>query len=64
MNASLLPAELRADFPLLAREFAPGQPLAYLDSAATALKPRAVIEAVTDVLSNRTANVHRSVHLL
>lgn len=65
MNADrILPPELRADFPLLSREFAPGQPLVYLDSAATALKPRSVIEAVTDVLSHRTGNVHRAVHLL
>ena len=60
----LLSPDLRADFPLLTREFAPGQPLVYLDSAATALKPRSVIEAVTDVLSHRTANVHRAVHSL
>jgi cysteine desulfurase/selenocysteine lyase len=62
-SATLSP-DLRADFPLLSREFAPGRPLVYLDSAATALKPRPVIEAVTDVLSYRTANVHRAVHLL
>ena len=54
----------RGDFPLLSREHVPGRPLVYLDSAATALKPRAVIEAVTDVLSCHTANVHRAVHLL
>src|SRR5262249_59060454 len=43
---TLLPPELRADFPLLARERAPGRPLVYLDSAATSLKPRRVIDAV------------------
>ncbi len=61
---TILSPDLRADFPLLSREFASGQPLVYLDSAATALKPRSVIEAVADVLSHRTANVHRAVHLL
>jgi cysteine desulfurase/selenocysteine lyase len=59
-----LSSDLRADFPLLSREYAPGRPLVYLDSAATALKPRPVIQAVTDVLCNHTANVHRSVHVL
>ncbi len=63
-RGSLLPPTLRADFPLLTREVIPGRPLVYLDSAATALKPRPVIEAVTDVLSYHTANVHRAVHLL
>jgi cysteine desulfurase/selenocysteine lyase len=64
MTSSLLPQSLRADFPLLGREHAPGRPLVYLDSAATALKPRAVIEAVTDALGLHSANVHRAVHLL
>jgi cysteine desulfurase/selenocysteine lyase len=63
-RASLLSSALRRDFPLLAREHVPGRPLVYLDSAATALKPRAVIEAVTNVLSQHTANVHRAVHFL
>jgi cysteine desulfurase/selenocysteine lyase len=60
----LLSVTLRDDFPLLRREHAPGRPLVYLDSAATSLKPRPVIDAVADVLSCRTANVHRAVHLL
>jgi cysteine desulfurase/selenocysteine lyase len=63
-TGALLPAGLRADFPLLSREHAPGRPLVYLDSAATALKPRAVIDAVAAALSRHTANVHRAVHLL
>ena len=61
---SLLPASLRDDFPLLTRRHASGRPLVYLDSAATSLKPRSVIDAVTDVLAMHTANVHRSVHVL
>ena len=60
----LLPASVRDDFPLLAREHVPGRPLIYLDSAATALKPRAVIDAVSRALAYHTANVQRSVHLL
>jgi cysteine desulfurase/selenocysteine lyase len=60
----LLPPSLRDDFPLLSRRHESGRPLIYLDSAATALKPRPVIEAVADVLALHTANVHRSVHLL
>ncbi len=38
--------------------------MVYLDSAATALKPQTVIDAVVEVLSLKTANVHRSVHYL
>jgi cysteine desulfurase / selenocysteine lyase len=63
-SSSLLPAALRADFPLLAREHIAGRPVVYLDSAATALKPRPVIEAVTTVLTCHSANVHRAVHFL
>lgn len=62
--AALLPAALRADFPLLERETVLGRPLIYLDSAATSLKPRAVIDAVSNVMSRHTANVHRAVHFL
>jgi cysteine desulfurase / selenocysteine lyase len=61
---TLLPSALRADFPILSREHVAGRPLVYLDSAATALKPRAVIDAVAAVLSRHTANVHRAVHFL
>lgn len=39
-------------------------PLVYLDSAATALKPQAVVDAVVEVLTRKTANVHRAVHHL
>jgi cysteine desulfurase / selenocysteine lyase len=62
--AALLPAALRADFPLLSREHSPGRPIIYLDSAATSLKPRQVIQAVAEVMGLHSANVHRSVHLL
>lgn len=54
---------VRADFPALHQNVR-GKPLAYLDSAATALKPQAVIDAVSDVYARDCANVHRGVHLL
>ena len=61
---NLLSPTLRAEFPLLERQFAPGQPLIYLDSAATALRPRPVIQAVTEVMALHSGNVHRAVHVL
>jgi cysteine desulfurase/selenocysteine lyase len=64
MPSSLLPTSLRADFPLLSRQHETGRPLVYLDSAATSLKPRQVIQAVSDAMGLHSANVHRSVHLL
>ncbi|MEM9074283.1 MAG: cysteine desulfurase [Myxococcota bacterium] len=55
---------LRADFPALAQEVHPGKPLVYLDSAATALKPQVVIDAIGEVYAQDCANVHRAVHAL
>jgi cysteine desulfurase/selenocysteine lyase len=54
---------VRTDFPILAREVE-GRPIAYLDSAATAQKPEAVIEAVDSYYRRSNANVHRSMHVL
>jgi cysteine desulfurase/selenocysteine lyase len=54
---------VRADFPILQRSF-DGRPLVYLDSASTAQKPQAVIDAVSDHLSRHNANVHRGVYTL
>ncbi len=54
---------IRRDFPALAQAVH-GKPLVYLDSAATALKPQAVIDAVTKVYAEDCANIHRAVHLL
>jgi len=54
---------LREDFPVLARSVN-GHPLAYLDNAASAQQPRAVIEAVADYAGSHHANVHRGVHTL
>jgi cysteine desulfurase/selenocysteine lyase len=56
-------ARVRADFPILQRTIR-GHPLVYLDSAATAQKPRQVIEAVTRYYETGNANVHRGVHAL
>lgn len=54
---------VRAEFPILAREVN-GKPLVYLDSAASAQKPRAVIDAMTRLMTEEYANVHRGVHWL
>jgi cysteine desulfurase/selenocysteine lyase len=54
---------VRKDFPNLRREVH-GRPLVYLDSAATSHKPQVVIDAVVDMYTNHTANVHRGVHAL
>ena len=56
-------ARVRADFPLLARTVHE-QPLVYFDSANTAQKPRAVIEAVDRYYREYNANVARAVHQL
>ncbi len=54
---------IRADFPILSREVN-GKPLVYLDNGASAQKPRAVIEAVTNGYARDYANVHRGLHYL
>ena len=53
----------KEDFPILSREI-DGKPLIYLDNAATTQKPRAVIERLSDFLSEENANIHRGVHYL
>ena len=53
----------RADFPILARTVH-GKPLVYLDSAASAQKPRAVIDAMSHFYEEDYANIHRGVHFL
>jgi cysteine desulfurase/selenocysteine lyase len=60
----LLPLDvprIREDFPLFERDF-DGRRLAYLDSSATSLKPRAVIEAMNGYNTRYTANVHRGIY--
>src|SRR5262245_20442357 len=56
-------ARIRADFPVLSRRVN-ALPLAYLDNAASAQQPSAVIEAVADYARGHHANVHRGVHTL
>lgn len=56
-------AALRAQFPALAQTVR-GRRLAYLDSAASALKPLAVIDAMSAFDSRDYANIHRGVHAL
>jgi cysteine desulfurase/selenocysteine lyase len=54
---------LRADFPYL-DELVNGKPVAFLDSAASAQKPRQVLDAMTEFYSHSYANVHRGVYRL
>jgi cysteine desulfurase / selenocysteine lyase len=54
---------IRGDFPILATKVY-GKPLVYLDNAASAQKPRAVIDAERDVYEKGYANIHRGVHWL
>jgi cysteine desulfurase/selenocysteine lyase len=63
MNAPFDPEVIRRDFPIFEREFH-GQRLAYLDSAATSLKPRVVSEAVTAYDQTYSANVHRAIYAI
>jgi cysteine desulfurase/selenocysteine lyase len=53
----------RADFPIL-DQLVHGHPLVYLDNAATAQKPRAVIDALSRFYERDNANVHRGIHEL
>ena len=55
--------KIREQFPILGREVY-GKKLIYLDSAATAQKPRCVVEKMEELLLNDNANIHRGVHLL
>jgi len=54
---------IRADFPILSvRPY--GKPLVYLDNAASAQKPRAVVERIVHAYEHEYANVHRGLHYL
>ncbi len=57
------PRRIKGDFPILQRTVN-GQPLVYLDNAATTHKPEAVIQAIADFYRAHNANVHRGVHTL
>ena len=52
---------VRADFPIL-RQTVRGKPLVFLDSAASAQKPRPVIDAMVHAMETQYANVHRGLH--
>jgi len=54
---------IRAEFPILSRQVN-GKPLVYLDNAASAQKPNAVIDAMSDQSRTAYANVHRGIHTL
>jgi cysteine desulfurase/selenocysteine lyase len=56
-------AMIRRDFPILSKKIY-GRPLVYLDNAASAQKPQAVIDAERDVYEHCYANIHRGVHWL
>lgn len=63
LQKTLLADEVRADFPILHQQVN-GQPLVYLDNAATSQKPQAVLDAMTHYYEADNANVHRGVHAL
>jgi cysteine desulfurase/selenocysteine lyase len=66
MTAAQLPfdvAKIRADFPILAREVH-GKPLVYLDSAASAQKPKLVLDTIARAYGHDYANVHRGAYYL
>jgi len=54
---------LRAEFPILSQQVY-GKPLVYLDNAASAQKPRAVIDAMVTTMETGYANVHRGLHYM
>src|SRR5262245_41041913 len=56
-------SQRRADFPILDQSVH-GNPLVYLDNAATSQKPRAVLEALASYYQKDNANVHRGIHEL
>jgi cysteine desulfurase/selenocysteine lyase len=66
MNVDIRPAtvdiaRIREDFPIL-RQTVRGKPLVFLDSAASAQKPRVVIDAMRDAMETQYANIHRGLH--
>jgi cysteine desulfurase/selenocysteine lyase len=54
---------IRADFPILAMQVY-GKPLVYLDNAASAQKPQAVLDRLNQAYTSQYANVHRGLHYL
>ncbi len=62
-QATVTALNVRSDFPIFSREI-DGKPLSYLDSGASAQKPRAVIDAMSRYMSEHYSNVHRGVYAL
>lgn len=62
-DAPLDVARIREDFPILSMEVY-GKPLIYLDNAASAQKPREVVDRMTHAIYHEYANVHRGLHFL
>ena len=62
-NGSYDVAKIRADFPALAMQVY-GKPLVYLDNAASAQKPQAVLDRLNKAYTEQYANVHRGLHYL
>jgi cysteine desulfurase / selenocysteine lyase len=62
-NGSYDVAKIRADFPALAMQVY-GKPLVYLDNAASAQKPKAVLDRIQKTYTEQYANVHRGLHYL
>ena len=56
-------SRIRADFPILATKVY-GKPLVYLDNAASAQKPQAVLDRLNQAYTSQYANVHRGLHYL
>ena len=56
-------ARIREDFPILAMQVY-GKPLVYLDNAASAQKPQAVLDRIQQAYTSEYANVHRGLHYL
>jgi cysteine desulfurase/selenocysteine lyase len=62
-NGSYDVARIRADFPILSMQVY-GKPLVYLDNAASAQKPQAVLDRLNQAYTSEYANVHRGLHYL
>src|SRR5256886_15187687 len=62
-NGSYDVSRIRADFPALAMQVY-GKPLVYLDNAASAQKPQAVLDRLQQAYTSEYANVHRGLHFL
>ena len=56
--------DCRDDFPILQRVMSNGQPLAFLDNAASTQRPSSVIQAISECYESYYSNVHRGIHTL